>query len=84
MKMKTLFASIAIAGLAFAQPASAATRSASSLPERGVQTTAAADRVGSITGEAEDANGKTIAVIILLLVVVVAILAGVGGNKSNG
>lgn len=85
MKTKTLLASIAVAGLAFAQPLSAATRSADSLPRTSVQTTDTADRTGSLTGEAEDLQGKPFLLLILLFGGLAALLLALGGNSdSNG
>ena len=83
MKMKSLLASMAVASLAIAQPVAAATRSADSLPQRGVQSLAPADRIGSITGEAE-AVGNEVAIGIVIFLLIVIIWGVAGNNKSRG
>ena len=62
MKTKTLFASLAIASLAIAQPLSAATRSADSLPQRSA---AVADRAGSLVDESEEMRGNKVIPIVV-------------------
>ena len=85
MKTKTLFASVAVASLALAQPVGAATRSYESVPATGVQSTEAAERVGSIAGETESLRGSPIFLIVLLFGgLAAAILALSGGNNSPG
>jgi hypothetical protein len=86
MKTKTLITSLAVASLAVAQPAAAATRSYESIPATGVQTAEPADRAGSIIGEAEDGRGKPIFVIggVFLLLALLLILSAGGGGKSPG
>jgi hypothetical protein len=85
MKTKTLLASIAVAGLVVAQPVSAATRSADSVPQTGVQSADAADRIGSITGESEDAiRGRPLLILLLLFGGLAALLLALSGGKSNG
>jgi hypothetical protein len=84
MKTKTLFASLAVASLAIAQPLSAATRSADSLPQRSAQSMAAADRAGSLAGESEELRGSPVVPIVLITVIIAAIILAVGGGKSQG
>jgi hypothetical protein len=84
MKTKTLFASLAVASLAIAQPLSAATRSADSLPQRGAQSTAVADRAGSLAGESEELRGNPVIPIALIALIVAAIILAAGGGKSKG
>ena len=84
MKTKTLLASLAVASLAIAQPLSAATRSADSLPQRGAQSTAVADRAGSLAGESEELRGNPVIPIVLIAIVVAAIILAAGGGKSKG
>lgn len=74
MKTKTLFASLAVASLAVAQPVAAATRSAVSLPQAGAQPIATADRAGSIVGEAEELGNPILWVVVLFAIVGVIIL----------
>ena len=83
MNTKSLLASMAVASLVVAQPVAAATRSADSLPERGVQTMAPADRIGSITGEAEGLD-EEIAIGIAIFLIIVIIWGIAGNNKSKG
>jgi hypothetical protein len=84
MKTKTLLASLAVASLAVAQPVSAATRSSDSLPSRGVQSTEAADRIGSLTDESEELRGRPLLLIILLFGTIAALILALTGNKSPG
>lgn len=86
MKTRTLIASLAVASLAVAHPAAAATRSYESIPANGVQTAAPADRAGSILGEAEEGRGKPIFVIgaVFLVLALILILAAGSGGKSPG
>ena len=84
MRTKTLLASMAVASLAVAQPLAAATRSADSLPQSGVQSTAAADRTGSIHGEAEDVRGRPILAILLVAGLLAALIVALSGSKSPG
>jgi len=87
MKSKALFASLAIASVAVSQPAGAATRSYQSLPERGVQSSQVAERVGSNAAEAEELRGGrplvTIVVVFAVLAALILALGG-GGNSSPG
>ena len=82
--MKTLLASMAVASLAMAQPASAATRSVDSLPQTGVQSASPSARVGSIAGESEEIRGRPVIAIVLLFVVLAALILALSGNKSPG
>jgi hypothetical protein len=84
MKTKTLLASMAVASLAFAQPVSAATRSSDSLPRSGVQSTAAAERIGSLEDEAEDLTGRPLLLILLLFGTIAALVFALSGSKSPG
>ena len=84
MKTKTLFASLAVATLAIAQPLSAATRSADSLPQRSAQSAAVADRAGSIAGESEELRGSPVVPIVLIAIVIAAIILATSGGKSTG
>ncbi len=84
MKTKTLFASLALASLALAQPVSAATRSSDSLPQRGVQATQSVERVGSLADEAEDLRGRRALVIILIAAIIAALILAATGGKSPG
>jgi hypothetical protein len=80
MKTKTLFASLAVASLAIAQPLSAATRSADSLPQR----SAAVDRAGSLVDESEEMRGNKVIPIVIIALIVAAIILATGGGKSKG
>jgi hypothetical protein len=82
MKTKTLLASLAVASFAIAQPLSAATRSADSLPS--AQSTAVADRAGSLAGEAEELRGNPVVPIAIIALIVAAIILAIGGGKSKG
>ena len=82
MKTKTLLASMAVASLAIAQPVSAATRSADTLPRTGVQSIGPSDRVGSLAGEAEELQGRPIVVIVLVFAVLAALVFALSGNKE--
>ena len=84
MRTKTLLASMAVASFAAAQPVAAATRSADSLPQSGVQSTESADRIGSISGEAEDVRGRPIVAILLVAGVLAALILILSGSKSPG
>ena len=87
MKTKTVLASFAVASLALAQPAGAATRSYESLPDSGVQSTDPAERIGSLDAESEAARGRPLLLIILLfgsLAALILLLGGGGGNSSPG
>ena len=83
MKTKTLLASIAVASLAIAQPASAATRSADSLPQSRAGTASNVERVGSLTGESEELGNQFLIIFALFALIGVIILASSGG-KSPG
>jgi hypothetical protein len=83
-RTKTLLASMAVASLAVAQPLAAATRSVDSLPQSGVQSTEAADRIGSINGEAEDVRGRPLLLILLLAGALAALIIALSGSKSPG
>ena len=82
MKTKTLFASLAVASLAIAQPLSAATRSADSLP--GAKSTSAAARAGSIAGDAEELRGNPVLPLVAIAAIIAAIILAAGGGKSKG
>ena len=84
MKTKTLLASLALAGLVAAQPASAATRSADSLPQVGAQPATSADRAGSIVGESEELGRPLVWIVVLFLIVGRIIIIATGGIKSPG
>ena len=84
MKTKTLLASMAVASLAIAQPLSAATRSADSVPQRGVQSSQAADRIGSTTDEAEELRGNRFLPIVAVALIVALLILLSSGNKSPG
>ena len=85
MKMKTLLASLALASLVAAQPASAATRSSDSLPRTGVQATATADRAGSLSSDSEELVGTSAIWIIVLIAALLGVLvAASSGSKSPG
>jgi hypothetical protein len=84
MKTKTLIASFAVASLAVAQPAAAATRSFESLPSNGLQT-ADAERTASPLADAEAVRGKPVIVILLVAGVLAALLLALGSsNDTNG
>ena len=84
MKTKTIFASIAVAGLALAQPAAAATRSFESLPATGLEL-GSFERSGSLMDE-EEGIGTRIGpwVVIGVLVIAGAIILLLTENKSPG
>ena len=84
MKTKTILASIAMAGLALAQPAAAATRSFESLPATGLEL-GSVERSGSLMGE-EEGIGTTIGpwVVIGVLVVAGALILVLSSGKSPG
>lgn len=82
--MKTLLASMAVASLAAAQPVAAATRSADSLPQSGVTSTAAAQRIGSLADESEELRGRPILLIVLVAAIVAALILASSGGKSPG
>jgi hypothetical protein len=82
--MKKLVASLAVATLVVAQPLAAATRSSESLPSHGVQTTQAAERAGSITGESDALKGSPIIIIGLVFLVLAGLLALGGSSDSPG
>jgi hypothetical protein len=84
MKTKTILASMAVASLAMAQPVSAATRSVDSLPRTGVQSTAAAERVGSIGEEADELRGRPLLLILLIGGALAALILALSGGKSPG
>ena len=81
MKTKTLFASLAVASLAIAQPLSAATRSADSLPSA---QSMAGDRAGSLVDESEEMRGNKVIPIAIIALIVAAIILATGGGKSKG
>jgi len=83
MKTKILLSSLALAGLAMAQPVSAATRSANSLPQVGAPATSA-ERAGSIYGEAEEIGSSPLLIVFLLFAVVGGIIIATSGSKSPG
>jgi len=84
MKTKTLLASLAVVGLAFAQPVAAATRSYESLPAKGVQS-ADVERTGSVVAEAEATAGNNLWLIFAGLALTVLLIAvASGGSKSPG
>jgi hypothetical protein len=84
MKTKTLLASIALASLAMAQPISAATRSADSLPQRGVQSTSAVERVGSLDKDSEELAGRPVIAIVLVAALAAILVVALTGGKSKG
>ena len=84
MRTKTLLASMAVASLAVAQPVSAATRSADSLPSAGVQPSVTSERIGSIAGESEELRGRPLLLIILIFGSLAALVAALSGGKSPG
>jgi hypothetical protein len=83
MKTKTLLASLALASLVVAQPASAATRSADSLPQTSAQPATSADRAGSIVGESEEL-GRPIIWIIALAAIIGVIIIATSDSDSPG
>ena len=80
MKSKTFLASLALASLAVAQPVSAATRSADSLPQAGALPATSADRMGSIVGESEELGSPIIWIVALFAIIGVIILATTSGD----
>ena len=84
MRTKTLLASLAIASLAVAHPVSAATRSVDSLPQSGAVTSDVGERVGSVSGEAEDLRGRPLLLVILIAAIVAALIAALSDGKSPG
>ena len=86
MKMKTLLASLAVAGLAFAQPVAAATRSSDSLPSRGVQpSTTSVERTASLGDqEAEELKGNPLLLIIAIFGTLAILIALLSDGKSPG
>ena len=84
MKMRAFIAAVAVSTLALAQPAAAATRSFESLPKSGVEA-APAERVASITDQAE-ANGGALPIWLIILIFgsVAAFIALITGDKSPG
>ena len=76
MKTKTFLATVAVLGLAIAQPAAAATRSYESLPAKGVQS-ADVQRTSAAVAESEATSGENNLWMIFIAVVT-------GGNKSPG
>ena len=84
MKTRTLFASLAVASLAMAQPVSAATRSADSLPQPGAQRALSGERAGSIYGEAEELGASPFIWIIVLFAVAGGMIVATDGGKSPG
>lgn len=88
MNTKSLLAWVALASLAVAQPVAAATRSADSLPQHGVQAT---DRIGSISGPAEfqaddddDDTAELLGIFVVIALIAIAIWGLAGNNKSSG
>ena len=84
MKTKTLFASLAVATLAIAQPLSAATRTADSLPQRSALSAAVAARAGSFAGDSEELRCSPVVPIVLIAIVIAAIILATSGGKSKG
>ena len=71
MKLGTVLTTVAAATLVVAQPALAATRSASSLPAAGVKIGAVENRVGSRLNQSEDMVGVTALPIIAVIAALV-------------
>ncbi len=85
MKKKTILATLAGSTMVIAQPVAAATRSSESIPERGVQSTAAAERIGSVDAESEAVRGAGKAwLIVLIALIIAALIAAATGSKSPG
>jgi len=82
--MKKLVASLAVATLVVAQPLAAATRSSDAVPSHGVQTSQAAERVDSITGQSEALGGSPIVIIGLVALVLAGLLLLGGSSDSPG
>ena len=68
MKLGTVLASLSAATLLLAQPAAAATRSASSLPQPGARVEAVDARVGSPVRASERIAGNTELLLLLALI----------------
>lgn len=84
MKCATVLASISAATLLLAQPAAAATRSASSLPGAGVKVSAIDARVGTPFGQADQVAGGSENILLLLgLLGAAAFLALVVANEDS-
>jgi hypothetical protein len=72
MKTKSLLASLAVAGLVIAQPASAATRAIGSQD--------IAERIGSPAGESEKLRGKPLLIILLVLLLAGGLVLLIDGD----
>lgn len=85
MKLGTALAMISASALVLAQPAAAATRSASSLPSQSAKVTAVDARIGSTVARSEAAVGSPIFLWLVGLIGFAAALALVttGGNNFN-
>ena len=83
MKLGTALSALAAATLVVAQPALAATRSASSLPAAGVKVTSVDKRAGSRVGASEEFVGVPIAVLLIGGVAFVTFLATVVLNENS-
>ena len=73
MKLATLVTTVAAATLVVAQPALAATRSASSLPASGMKISSVESRAGSRLGASEDGVGVGVLPIVAIIAVLVAL-----------
>ena len=82
MKLGTLLASLSAATLVLAQPAAAATRSASSLPQPGARVEAVDARLGSPVRASERIAGNTEVVMLLALILLGAALVIFGGDDG--
>ena len=82
MKLGTVLASISAATLLLAQPAAAATRSASSLPAAGVKASAIDARVGSQMGHGEELAGSSMILYLALLAAAAALIFVVADEDS--
>ncbi len=85
MKTKVLLASLAVSGLALAQPAAAATRSFESIPAAGVQTPTAAERTGAAIEESDELRGRRgIWAVFVALGLAALLVILLTGEKSPG
>ena len=82
MKTKSLLASLAVASLALAQPVSAATRSADSLPVNGLRVAAPVTNANYQDDDNDD-GGSTAVILGVVLVVLIGIAAISGGGSDS-
>ena len=82
MKLGTLLASLSAATLVLAQPAAAATRSASSLPQPGAKVEAVDARLGSPLGTSERIAGNTEVLMLLALILLGAAVIIFSGDDG--